>query len=197
LWEAGKYLSCEEKKRMTKFIILPGIGGSGERHWQTLWEMNTSHMRRFDPQSWDAPYLNDWCNALDRAVTDIGEQPVLVAHSLACLLVAHWSARSDLSVLGAFLVSVPDPASADFPKTEAASFMDAPSKRLRFRSMLVASSNDPYGSLTYQQARATEWGSHFVEIGACGHINATSGVGEWPAGRHLLNQCVEDLVANA
>jgi len=32
---------------MTDIIILPGIGGSGESHWQTLWETADARMRPF------------------------------------------------------------------------------------------------------------------------------------------------------
>lgn len=175
---------------MTQFITLPGIGGSGSQHWQTLWEQDNGRWRRFSPSSWDAPRLDDWCAALERAVAQADAPPILVAHSLACLLVAHWSARSTAPVAGALLVAVPDPDSAQFPSVEAASFVDAPQQALRFPSMVVASSNDPYGSLAYQRDRAAAWGSRFANIGAYGHINAASGVGAWPAGRQLLDGLV-------
>lgn len=178
---------------MTEFITLPGIGGSGPEHWQTLWEKGEGRWRRFSPSSWDAPQLDDWCAALDCAAREAGAPPVLVAHSLACLLVAHWSARSTLPILGAFLVAVPDPAAAQFPRIEAASFVGAPDQRLRFPSMIIASRNDPYGSLTYQHERAAAWRSRFVDIGECGHINASSGVGAWPAGQRCLGEFVSTL----
>ncbi|MCP1199041.1 alpha/beta hydrolase [Notoacmeibacter sp. MSK16QG-6] len=171
---------------MTEFIILPGIGGSGSTHWQTFWEMKEPHMRRFSPASWDKPQLDDWCIALDEAVAAANSPPVLVAHSLACLLVAHWSVRSTRRAKGAFLVSVPDPAATEFPKAEANSFIDAPKEKLRFPSFIVASSDDPYGALAYQQDCAAAWGSDFVDIGACGHMNGESGLADWPAGRQLL-----------
>jgi len=90
-------------------ITLPGIGGSGEDHWQSLWEKAEPRLMRFQPTSWDEPELNDWVQSLERAIGGCERPPVLVAHSLACLLVAHWAMRSSSRVAGAFLVSVPDP----------------------------------------------------------------------------------------
>ncbi|MBR0686925.1 serine hydrolase family protein [Bradyrhizobium manausense] len=170
---------------MTEFIHLPGIGNSGEAHWQSRWELADSAIRRFAPASWDQPDLADWVAALDRAVRAAKTPPVLVAHSLACLLVAHWQKQMAALVKGALLVAVPDPQSPAFP-TEAAAFAPAPEERFRFPSMIVASTNDPYASLSYVQARAGQWGSDLVDIGAKGHINGASNLGDWPEGRRFL-----------
>ena len=170
---------------MTNIIILPGIGGSDSTHWQSHWKKKHPQIRRFKPRSWDHPDLADWTNALEVAVGASEEPPLLVAHSLACLLVAHWQAASSLSVAGAFLVAVPDPASASFPR-EAAEFGGSPAGRLRFPTIIVASTNDPYGTVDYARAKAVEWGSRLVEVGAVGHINGQSGLEEWPSGFDLF-----------
>jgi hypothetical protein len=142
-------------------------------------------MRRFQPKNWNQPDLGDWIAALDRAVGAAATPPLLVAHSLACLLVAHWQRASSLSVAGALLVAVPDPESDAFP-TEAATFADTPKGRLRLPSLIVASSDDPYGKIDYAHARAVEWGSGIVEAGALGHINGQSRLGDWASGQALL-----------
>lgn len=170
---------------MTTFIHLPGIGNSGDTHWQSLWEAADPAIRRFAPASWDEPDLADWIEALERAVRAATTPPVLVAHSLACLLVAHWQKASALPVRGAFLVAVPDPQSPAFP-SQASSFAHPPEDGLRFPSQIVASSNDPYGTLSYAEARAEQWGSELTVIGAASHINGQSGLGDWPEGRQLL-----------
>ncbi|OWV77605.1 hypothetical protein ATY77_29955 [Rhizobium sp. R634] len=170
---------------MSKFIHLPGIGNSGTNHWQSLWEEADPSIRRFSPASWDEPKLSDWIAALDRAVRSAAEPPVLVAHSLACLLVAHWQKISVAPARGAFLVAVPDPSSAAFPG-EAAGFAGPPRERFRFPSLIVASTDDPYGSLAHAEARAAEWGSDLKIIGAAGHVNGQSGLGDWPEGLALL-----------
>ncbi|PDV87338.1 hypothetical protein CO652_16970 [Rhizobium sp. H4] len=172
-------------KRMKDIIILPGIGGSGDAHWQTRWEISSPEMRRFQPSDWDRPDLADWMSALDRTVRASATAPLLVAHSLACLLVAHWQQLSSLAVAGAFLVAVPDPQSASFPE-EAAGFGNPPSQEMRFPTLIVASANDPFGTLDHARARADLWGSGLVEIGAFGHINGQSGLEEWTQGKALL-----------
>ena len=122
---------------MTDFIILPGIGGSDESHWQTHWEREDKAMRRFTPASWDAPDFTNWLAALELAVATAPTPPVLIAHSLSCLLVAHWQKLSGLPVRGAFLVAVPDPASPVFPPN-AGDFAAVPESRFRFPSLIVA-----------------------------------------------------------
>ncbi len=170
---------------MSEFIHLPGIGNSGNTHWQTRWEEADTSIRRFSPASWDAPDLPDWIAALERVVRSAATPPVLVAHSLACLLVAHWQKVSDAPARGAFLVAVPDPSSAAFP-AKAAGFAAAPQERFRFPSLIVASTDDPYGSLPYAEMRAAQWGGDLEIIGAFGHINGQSGLEDWPEGRGLL-----------
>ena len=58
---------------------------------------------------------------------------------------------------------------------------------------MVASSDDPFGAVAYAKRCAVGWGSVFVEIGAAGHINADSGLGDWPAGRALLDEWLKSL----
>jgi len=170
---------------MTGFIHLPGIGNSGDAHWQSRWEAADPAIRRFSPASWDQPDLADWIAALEGSVREAEAPPILVAHSLACLLVAHWGAATSLPVAGAFLVAVPDPSSTAFP-VQAAGFGMVPKERLRFPSLIVASTDDPYGSTSYVERQAAQWGSELAVIGAAGHINGQSGLGEWREGRVLL-----------
>lgn len=177
---------------MTEIIHLPGIGNSGAFHWQSRWESADPSIRRFAPSSWDKPDLSDWIAALEQAVRAAPRPPVLVAHSLACLLVAHWHQVSDLPIKGAMLVAVPDPASPAFP-SEAASFAEVPRKRLRFPSLIVASTDDPYGSLSHVETRAEQWGSELEVIGAAGHINGQSELGDWLEGLALLRNFASRL----
>jgi predicted alpha/beta hydrolase family esterase len=170
---------------MTEFIHLPGIGNSGETHWHSRWEDANSAIRRFTPGSWDQPDLSDWIAALDQAVRQAKTPPVLVAHSLACLLVPHWHQIALSPIKGAFLVAVPDPLSSAFP-AEAAGFADVPQAQFGFPSLIVASTDDPYGSLRYVETRAKQWGSELKVIGPAGHINGQSDLGDWPEGLALL-----------
>jgi uncharacterized protein len=166
-------------------INLPGIGGSGESHWQTFWERKDRKITRFAPNDWDRPELDDWIAALDVAISQVDPLPILVGHSLSCLLVAHWAARPRQPVAGAFLVCVPDPQGPEFPK-EAASFAAVSDAPLPFPTVIVASSNDPYGSVEWAAHMADRWDTGLIVAGSLGHINAASGLGEWDEGRKLL-----------
>lgn len=113
------------------------------------------------------------------------EPPLLVAHSLGCLLVAHWAGR--VPVAGALLVAPPDPNDPAFP-AKAASFAPAPRRALPIPAIIVASSNDPYGSVDHAVALASAWGTDLAPAGALGHINGASGLGEWEWCLQLLQR---------
>ena len=171
----------------TPVLILPGFGNSGPHHWQTLWGLHHPDWQRVELGHWDSPVCDDWVRRLEAAVKACSAPPILVAHSLACLLVAHWAKRSTLALNGAFLVAVPDPQSECFP-VAARGFESVPMEPFAFRSLVVASANDSFGSLAHAKDCATVWGSSFVDIGQAGHINADSGHGAWAEGYELLQQ---------
>lgn len=172
--------------RSASFVVLPGIYNSGPRHWQTLWENSDARFTRFSPSDWDEPERDDWISALEAAVTEAPRPPVLVAHSLACLLVPMWAARPHAPVAGAFLVAPPDPASGQFPAA-AGQFRDLVRKPLDFRALLVGSTDDHYAEIGFAQGFAADIGASFLVAGGLGHINADSDLGDWLQGRQLLS----------
>lgn len=171
-----------------RYVIIPGIGGSGPGHWQTSWEQAWGdRATRISPASWDEPDLDDWCAALDRAVGASGTDVVLIAHSLGCLAAAAWSGRDKRpGVRGAFLVAPPDVLSPSFPTAEAGSFVPVEAAPLPVPALLVTSDDDPYCDPGTAQRLATAWRAGHVSIGEAGHINAASGLGTWASGRSLL-----------
>ncbi|MBV8251724.1 MAG: alpha/beta hydrolase [Chitinophaga sp.] len=170
-----------------KVLTAPGLGSSGPSHWQTLWEQFIPGTKRIEQASWDSPVCTAWVMHIEREVAAAGPGVVIAAHSLACLAVAHWAQQTKRSIAGALLVAPADPNGPHFPKT-AAGFEPVPHTRLPFKSILVGSTNDEYCSLDRATYFAASWGSRFVNLGAAGHINANSGLGEWPAGLHLLQE---------
>ncbi|MGV1761598.1 alpha/beta fold hydrolase [Rhizobium sp. P44RR-XXIV] len=172
---------------MSDIIMLPGLGGSDGDHWQTLWERQDPRMRRFQPSSWDKPILTDWIEALDREIAGSQTPPILIAHSLACQLISHWAPLQKRPILGVFLVAPPEP-TGEVYLAEAGSFANPPRQRLPFSSMLVASTDDPYGPYDYARDSAEIWGSAFVDAGPLGHINSASGLGDWPDGKALFER---------
>jgi predicted alpha/beta hydrolase family esterase len=168
-------------------LILPGIGNSGPQHWQSLWEQSNPEFVRITQRDWDHPICDEWSAALESAIQRIGSSAIVVAHSLACLAVAHWANREHSPIKAALLVAVPNPEGPSFP-AEAVGFAPLPLQRFTFPSIVVASTNDPYGTLAHSQACASAWGSRLVNIGKAGHINASSALGRWPEGYALLQQ---------
>lgn len=170
---------------MVQVLTIPGIGNSGTAHWQTLWEAKYPEVTRVVQRDWDNPDCDEWANVLGAAVLKSGAETVIVAHSLACLVVARWAARTSFSIRGAMLVAVPNPTGSNFP-SEARGFLPVSKNRFLFPSIVVESSEDPYGNLEFTRTCVTAWGSRIVNIGSVGHINASSGLGEWNEGLGLL-----------
>ncbi|MBI3776751.1 MAG: alpha/beta hydrolase [Gammaproteobacteria bacterium] len=170
-------------------LILPGIGNSGPDHWQSRWEKDNPSFMRVQQNDWDHAVCAEWLAVLENSVARVGTDAVLVAHSLACLLVAHWASSTKLKIKGALLVAPPNPNGPNFPQ-KAIGFSPVLLRRLTFPSIVVASTNDPYGSLDFAKSAAVAWGSPFVNIGAAGHINSESGLGDWNEGFSLLRQLV-------
>ncbi|WP_347505543.1 RBBP9/YdeN family alpha/beta hydrolase [Pseudomonas anguilliseptica] len=186
-------MSLDSKRKLANMnvLILPGIGNSGQDHWQSHWEQTNSNYSRVNQSDWDNPSCADWIASLEDSVKRSGTDTILVAHSLACLLVSHWAAQTKLQIKAALLVAVPNPKGPAFP-TQTIGFDPVPMQRLPFKSKVIASTNDPYGGVAYAEECAAIWGSNLVNIGAAGHINSASGLGTWPEGYRLLQQLKAD-----
>ena len=167
-------------------FVVPGIGNSGPLHWQSVWQTAHPDWRRLVVEDWDQVVCDDWISAIERQVAECGDDTVIVAHSLGCLAVVHWAARHSRRIRGALLVAVPDPVTPAFPAANATGFVPLPSERLPFPTIVVSSSNDPYGGADYTRRCANAWSSTLVEVGEKGHLNADSDLGDWPEGLRLL-----------
>jgi predicted alpha/beta hydrolase family esterase len=55
-------------------------------------------------------------------------------------------------------------------------FAPVPQEHFACPSIVVGSTDDPYGGLEFARRCAHGWGSRFVSIGPAGHINAASGL---------------------
>lgn len=171
----------------TTALILPGFQGSGAEHWQTHWERADASFVRVVQRDWDHPVCEEWVSALEKALEKVDSEVILVAHSMACLLVAHWARKEHRAIKGALLVAPPCALSPSFPK-EAKGFENTPMLPFSFPSIVVASTNDPYASIEYTQTLARAWGSGFVNVGALGHINTQSALGFWDEGFALFEK---------
>lgn len=168
-------------------LILPGFGSSGVEHWQSLWEAANPQFKRVNQRDWEHPVCEEWVEALEKAVKEAGSEVIIVAHSLACLVVAHFASKSHRRIKAALLVAPPDAARSSFPEA-AKGFKNTPLMPFDFPSIVVASTNDEYASIEYAQKLAMLWGSEFINVGNKGHINALSGLGFWEEGFVLLKR---------
>jgi len=170
-------------------LLLPGWQDSGPTHWQSRWAQLHGH-RRVEQDDWQWPRRGDWMARLDEVVTSLEAThtpAVLVAHSLGCQLVAAWAAHSQHAarVMAALLVAPPDTERADMPP-QLFNWRPIVRQRLPFVSLVVTSTDDPYGDADRVAQMAADWGSRTISIGARGHINGDSGLGDWPEGLALL-----------
>lgn len=178
-------------------LILPGLFNSGEGHWQTVWEAKLPNAIRVQQSDWNTPDRARWVANLDDAVAASERPVILAAHSLGCALIAWWAKECGnrphaAKVTGALLVAPPDVEHSTFP-TFVTGFSPMPCTTLPFRSIVVASSNDPWCALPKAQNWATQWGAQFHDIGSRGHINAESGLDNWPQGLHWIGALQESL----
>ena len=167
-------------------LLLPGWQNSGPDHWQSRWELLYGD-QRVQQHDWDTPRRGDWLARLEEVVIDAPAPVVLVAHSLGCVLTAAWAkfSRHTSKVRGALLVAPGDVEQLDLAPA-LPGWAPIVRELLPFQSTLVASRTDPYCSFERAQAFAQAWGSRLIDAGECGHINAESGVGDWPLGRAFL-----------
>ena len=71
------------------FLMVPGLGGSGEEHWQSPWQRDVADARTVEQANWDRANIETWLAVLNRSMAACRKPIVLVAHSLGCALDAH------------------------------------------------------------------------------------------------------------
>ena len=180
---------------MTRTLMVPGCGGSGPEHWQTHWQ-------RLDPRA-EMVELGDWTGAslaslherLDAAIRADSTPLVVVAHGLACGLLAYWALEGQHQVKSGYplVVGLMMVAPTDLDVKEVrdlpavASLSPMPLERLPLPTLVVASDDDPLLTLRRAAEFADGWGAALVEVGPLGHINHASNLGTWYRGRALLD----------
>lgn len=173
---------------MSKILMVPGLQDSGPDHWQTHWEARIPGCERVMQADWTRPRRTPWVATL---LTAIERDPgsIVVAHSLGCALVANAvNTWPKLPVRSALLVSPSDVDNADHIEDPLRDFAPMPLCQFPFRTIVVASRNDPYVKFGRAQFFATEWGAEVIDVGDKGHINADSGLGDWPEGQMILKR---------
>lgn len=173
---------------MPKFhsIIVPGVGGSNEHHWQSWIEKRLSHVTRVE-QNWDQPILNQWVDQWINVIQSTDLPVQVIAHSFGCLtsiaaLAEHPTIQHRIKKL--ILVAPANPirfSETGFAHTEAESFFEYFKQiQITVLSIMLISENDPW--LEYEDAKyfAEIWKIPYVNLGKVGHINVDAGFGAFP-----------------
>jgi uncharacterized protein len=164
-----------------EILIVPGLGDSGPEHWQSRWQAKLSTARRVAQEDFERPRLEAWRRRIVAEV-EAAEKPVLVAHSLGAIAVAHSAAELEGKVRGAFLVAPPSPRAIAEIDAIDAEFGAVPMAPLPFPTVVIASRDDSYAQYREVEQLARAWGAELLDAGVAGHINAESGHGPWPEG---------------
>jgi predicted alpha/beta hydrolase family esterase len=175
-------------------LIIPGLGDSGEKHWQSFWLKKFPNSTKVIQDNWDEPQLNEWLARLDSTIQQINEPTILVAHSLAVSLVMHWvSQNNNPNIIGALLVAPADVNSPEHTPDFLRHFSPIPTQVLPFPSIVIGTENDTYISLKRTKELASHWESDFINIGLKGHINSDSDLGYWEEGQEFLQQLITKI----
>ncbi|MCL1631018.1 alpha/beta hydrolase [Sporolactobacillus sp. CPB3-1] len=179
---------------MTGFLVLHGLGGSTDGHWQEwlVHSLKNEGRRVWFPQfpQWDHPVKETWLAVLDQELRAIpADQPLtVITHSLGCILWLHYAARKNVRTVEQLIMVCPP--SEHVKKPEIQNFFPLPEdktsiKRIAKQSMLILSSNDPF-------LPRDEMKQYFAYRIPCfifpeqGHINTRAGYGPWPWMLHFL-----------
>lgn len=171
---------------MTKTLIVPGLDGSPDPHWQHWWALSDPHAVMVDLTAPERPKPSLWEAELAGMVLRHPDS-ILVGHSLGAVLVARilglWP---QLRIRAALLVALAEPADA----TRIDAFAPLAERALPVPTCVVASRNDPWMGFERAAHLARAWGSDLVDLGHAGHVNVASGFGPWPQGKRLRDDLI-------
>jgi predicted alpha/beta hydrolase family esterase len=166
---------------MTKTLIVPGLDGSPDPHWQNWWAATDPKALMVDLSDPGRPVPAVWEIEMASMIL-LHPDSILVGHSLGAVLIARILATwPHLRVRGALLVAPAETKGND----RIGQFGPIPELRLDIPTTVVASRNDPWMSFSRAAHLARAWGSTLVDLGHAGHINVASGFGPWAMGKDL------------
>lgn len=174
---------------MSKYLIIPGYKGSGEMHWQTLWQNGPLwNSERVEFENNLSVNKTDWVKPVLNKIINSDDTYTVIAHSLGCLAFVHTYARYVLPNITAALLVAPPDVEQNSNALFLNDFGPLPKFDFDIPTFLIASSTDPYCSLSRAEKLASQWNCTFINIGDKGHINSNSHLGLWPHGLKFLQQ---------
>ncbi len=162
----------------------------------SYWETALPDTQRVVQDEWVSPIYADWSDRLTEYVARAQKPVVLVGHSLGTSLTMHWSRTGATEkIAGAFLVAPSDRGPDDiWPDAERNGFAPMDLRPLPFKTLVLASRNDPYVAYERAELFATKWGADIVDTGDQGHMGNTAGLGAWPLGLVLFGAFLQSLI---
>ncbi|MDV3250415.1 alpha/beta hydrolase [Devosia sp. BK] len=169
-------------------LIVPGLNGSGDGHWQHHWMADHEHSELVEQTDWSNPHAGRWLARLERAVI-AHPGAILIGHSLGAILIARLASSSVAPLVGGAVLVAP----ADIERTSTIhartyEFGTLPTDALPFQALVIASRNDDYMSQEKARSLTSAWGATFLGFGDNGHINIASGFGRWTGGYEFAQQ---------
>lgn len=173
-------------------VFVDGWLGPDPGDWQELWARDLPGSSRVVQDEWVEAERGAWVRRLGEVLARCPEPPVLVAHSLGCITLAHWVAEgAPVRVRAALLATPADVESVREPQIRG--FAPIPRARFPFPTVVAASRNDRW--MTPERARsfAESWGARFTDAGEVGHLTVGNGFGPWLEGRALLGSLANQV----
>jgi hypothetical protein len=180
--------------REATVLIVPGLRDHVSQHWQTLLALRLPRVRTVVPMGRSNLDCRERVMAIEQAAASIDGPITVVAHSGGVIASLHWARQTQRKLRGALLAT---PADFDVPMPEgypsmaaldAGGWLPVPRDALPFRSIVAASRNDPLARYERVAEFARSWGSKLVDLGEVGHLNPTSGYGDWPQADSLIRE---------
>ena len=172
---------------MIHTVIVPGVGGSPEQHWQSWLQHQLMSCSRVQQHDWNNPILDHWVNSLTKIVSEINQPIQIVAHSFGCLTsIAALNRFPELAikVRKLILVAPANPlrfAKQGFAKNSIESYATYFHQlKLNTPTDMIISENDPWLCFEDAQILAQAWKVKARNLGSVGHINIESGFGPFP-----------------
>ena len=171
------------------FLILHGYEGSGPEHWQS-WLVERLRaagetVAYPDLPAPFAPTLPAWRTALEAELRALPGAPIVVAHSLSCVLWLHHCAQPVLEGGCAERVLLVAPPSTTGAPRPILPFFPVPLDPPRVaaaaaETRLVCAPDDPYCPENAALVYGAPLGLAVDELPGAGHINPAAGFGAWP-----------------
>jgi len=165
-----------------KVLILHGWGGSDDPHWQA-WlagEIAKNYGMVAFPLL-DNPHFpskNRWMKQVKGLLADF-QPDVVICHSLGCTLWFHLCLEGQIATVKRLLLVAPPRLTCELETLKSFFPISVPEHLFANEVMLVTSDNDPYMTQEEGLELQSSLGVEMKVLKNAGHINTSSGYGEW------------------